>query len=157
MASLLDKNFNMNANIWDSLTLDQTPKHLLKHYRAFLLSVWFLFAVYFLCYRTIAIAIIYYESEVESLNVQMKATSTFVCLPTGWVTLPLSPQKCTRSDLRMSEIPNFSWGGGGHAPTLPTPLVETVYRLTNQKLLPTALCMQAGKQTDRQREHPKGI
>ena len=36
------------------------------------------FAVYFLCYTTIAIAIIYYESEVESMNVQMKATSTFV-------------------------------------------------------------------------------
>ena len=124
----------MNANIWDSLPHDQTPKHLLKHYRAFLLSVWFLFAVYFLCYRTIAIAIIYYESEVESLNVQMKATSTFVCLPAGWVTLPLSPQKCTRSDLRMSEIQNFP---GGACPQ--TPLVETDYCLTKQKLLPTGL------------------
>ena len=92
----------------------------------------------------------------ESVNTKMLWFRAHFCLPAGWATLALSPQYCTRSDLRMSEIPNFSWGGG-HAPTLSTPLVETVYRLTNQKLLPTALCMQAGKQTDRQREHPKGI
>ena len=73
--------------------------------------------------------------RVESLDVQMKATSTFVCLPSGWVTLPLSPQNCTRSDLRMSEIQNFP---GGACPQ--TPLEETDNFLPDQtKLLPMGL------------------
>ena len=74
----------------------------------------------------IAIAIIYYESEAESLNVQMKAMSTFVCFQQQVGQLLLFHPKSAPeviSDCLKSKI--FLGDGGGACPQIP--LVETDY------------------------------
>ena len=50
------------------------------------------------------------------------ASSTFLCLATGWATLALSPQHCTRSDLRMSE----GFGPGSSTAILSTAVSSTL-------------------------------
>ena len=94
----------------------------------------------------------------ESVNTKMLRFQAHFCLPAGWATLALSPQYCTRSDLRMSEIPNFSWGGGWGM--LPHPLSGNSLSPDQPKIAsygPVHASRQTNKQTDRQREHPKGI